>query len=106
MKYRHEEEEMTPDQHTENILALFAHDFRVKQEDGQKEHGGKLWEKECLSRAREEAMDLVAYLETMEVQRDLIAAIYHSDILLPQEKLVRIFNIIEYGNQEGMPDVD
>lgn len=55
--------------HMNRILAQFNADLRAKYTAGQREHGGKLWEKPgMLDHAIEEAIDLVVYLYTLREQ--------------------------------------
>ena len=64
---------MTDEQqeHLDRILAAFHADASAKYDDGQREHGGNLWEKPgMLEHALEEAIDLVIYLYTMREQRE------------------------------------
>lgn len=57
--------------HLQRILRQFTADARAKYENGQREHGGNLWEKPgMLEHALEEAIDQVIYLYTALEQRD------------------------------------
>ena len=57
--------------HLRRILSQFNADARSKYENGQREHGGNLWEKPgLLENAIEEAIDQVVYLYTLREQRD------------------------------------
>lgn len=57
--------------HLARILGQFSADAHAKYQAGQREHGGKLWEKPgMLDRAIEEAIDMVVYLYTLREQRD------------------------------------
>lgn len=55
--------------HLEHILHNFCEDASKKYVKGQKEHGGKLWEKtDLLDQAIAEAIDQVIYLYTLKEQ--------------------------------------
>ena len=57
--------------HVNRILTQFTADLRAKYEDGQEEHGGRLWEKNgMLQNAIAEAIDLVVYLYTLAEQEE------------------------------------
>ena len=57
--------------HVQRILARLNADLTAKYEVGQQEHGGNLWEKPgMLTRAIEEAIDLVVYLYTLQEQQE------------------------------------
>lgn len=62
---------MTPEQqaHQDRIVDRFSTEFRAKFTKGQSEHGGDMWRKPgMLQHAKEEVLDLVAYLFTLEEQ--------------------------------------
>lgn len=60
---------MTPDEHRDGIVDKFIAEFRKKYTKGQAEHGGRMWTKPgMLEHAKEEVLDLVAYLWTLEAQ--------------------------------------
>lgn len=55
--------------HQDRIVKRFAAEFREKFTKGQAEHGGDMWRKPgMLQHAKEEVLDLVAYLFTLEEQ--------------------------------------
>lgn len=55
-------------EHIDGIINRFSIFARQKYEQGVIEHGGYLWEKNCLVEAMKEAVDLVIYLDT-ELQK-------------------------------------
>ncbi len=62
---------MTPDreEHLKEMQDEFIRMSRIKYENGQREHGGKMWEKPgMLAYAKEEVIDLWHYLMTQERQ--------------------------------------
>ncbi len=57
--------------HRQRIVDRFTADFNAKYEAGQNEHGGVMCEKPgMLSHAIAEALDLIAYLYTLQEQQD------------------------------------
>lgn len=61
---------MTPKQHSNQVTKEFARLMLLKYAKGQKEHGGKLWEKpDLLDSAIEEVVDLAFYLITLKQQK-------------------------------------
>lgn len=66
---------VTSDQcaHLQRILTSFQADATAKYVNGQREHGGNLWEKPgMLEAAIQEAIDQVIYLYTLKEQRDAV----------------------------------
>ena len=66
-----EGESMTPEQesHLTSITEWFREEVDEKYRQGQKEHGGSMWEKPGMLRsAIEEALDQVTYLKTLHDQ--------------------------------------
>jgi len=63
---------LTPDRqrHLRSILKRFKIEFTAKYIAGQKEHGGKLEDRDCAAEAAKEAIDLVAYIHCERVKRD------------------------------------
>lgn len=61
---------MTPEGHKKSISDRWTKAFNAKYDQGQREHGGNLWEKPTLDAAIEEALDLPAYLYTLRDQLD------------------------------------
>lgn len=57
---------MTPqqEQHLQQIQQEFGSALSLKYQAGQKEHGGNLWERNCLEEAMKETVDLIAYIHT------------------------------------------
>lgn len=55
--------------HLQRVLKQFNAGARAKYENGQREHGGNLWQKPgMLEQAIDEAIDLVIYLLTLREQ--------------------------------------
>jgi hypothetical protein len=93
--------------HQEAILGKFRSEFQDKYAIGQREHGGRLWKKPVFPMLKQEAMDFVSYVWTLEDQlidvRVLLAqAIQDGDWALVSEA----FNILLYGNDEGRKEED
>ena len=60
--------------HLGSITQGFVDAMSRKYRQGQAEHGGNLWERNCLEDAMPEALDLVAYLHTaIDNQRKAVA---------------------------------
>lgn len=65
---------MTPQQeaHLQQVKEMFSLAVDLKYRNGEKEHGGNLWEKgDLLDNAIDEAIDLFVYLITLKTQRSL-----------------------------------
>lgn len=65
--------EFTPEhqQHLDGLTKRFTDMVALKYINGNNEHGGKIWTKKHLIRmAKEEAVDLWVYLDTLEQQID------------------------------------
>lgn len=59
----------SPEHHKQVILTRFEEWMVRKYDNGQQEHGGRLWEKPgMLENAIDEAIDLVVYLFTLQDQ--------------------------------------
>lgn len=56
--------------HLKSIIQRFEIDASAKYINGQRQHGGNLWDRDTMSDAMQEALDLVTYLYTT---RDKIA---------------------------------
>ncbi len=66
--------------HRKRIVDRFTADFNAKYENGQRDHGGLMCEKPgMLQHAIEEALDLVAYLYTLQEQQERGRAITGRD---------------------------
>jgi hypothetical protein len=66
-------EELAPENraHLDRLLTRIGNDLSQKYRNGQREHGGNLWEKPgMLECAIEEALDLLTYLYTLLEQRE------------------------------------
>lgn len=61
---------LSPEHHLLSLSERFGKLFAKKYMNGQQEHGGRLWEKDGLSHAIEETLDLWAYLLTHQDQRE------------------------------------
>jgi hypothetical protein len=57
---------MNPQQetHLREIKQVISEQLEFKYRKGQQEHGGNLWERNCVEEAYKEATDLVTYLHT------------------------------------------
>ena len=71
---------MSPTPHSDcsNIVTRFASDFTLKYHQGQKEHGSQFWSASAgsyLREARNEALDLVAYLHHLEASLERIQSV-------------------------------
>lgn len=65
---------MTPKQHLARIINYWTAFGTAKYLAGQKEHGGRLWEKRgMLAHCEEEVWDLAAYLPTLRAQLEEVA---------------------------------
>ena len=63
------EQRRTPRLHADQIARDFTRAYKGKYMKGQKEHGGKLWEKPgMLNHMTEEILDLVSYVEVLNEQ--------------------------------------
>jgi hypothetical protein len=50
--------------HLDDIVKKTSKRMRIKYIAGAKEHGGDLWDKDCLAEAFDEVIDLMTYLMT------------------------------------------
>lgn len=106
----------TSDNHGVEITKDFSDAYIEKYKKGQAEHGGQFWRKPTLNFMAEEIMDMWAYYHVHQehVQQikklafDGIAiAVGDSELLVPlgdnkqKDALLKIYNILEYGNEEG-----
>ena len=83
---------MTPHQHThaEAIAEITSSAVKRKYADGQKEHGGNLWEKPMRREIEFELLDLISYWQTLDTQLEVIRKmlISHRDVAdMPPEQL-------------------
>ena len=67
--------EMTPEheEHLQTIKDKFCELVDKKYRKGQAEHGGKLWEKDCLLEATPESIDIFVYIITELLKRKNIS---------------------------------
>lgn len=71
------------DAHVNGIIEKVATDFKEKYDIGQKEHGGKLWEKNVGPELYKEFLDFMAYLPTYMAQVDkLVSASQKAMVML------------------------
>ncbi len=95
------------EEHRKAILDKFGREFEDKYSDGQIRHAGRLWRKSTFPMLKEEAIDFISYLYTLEdhlldVKVLLSDAIKHSDWALVGDA----FNILTEGNPEGRKEED
>lgn len=70
----------------ENSITRHNRAFREKSDRGQREHGGSIWEKPSMLRhAREEVLDLWAYVDVMEYQLQRMAAGLRDGSMTPEQ---------------------
>ena len=99
-------EPVDPDEvelHLADLLDTVMVDLASKYLNGQKEHGGHLHRKPgLLQHAKEEALDQIAYLYSLE-QQHLEACDLLRDGLAHQEwsSVAKAYNLLIYGNVEG-----
>lgn len=92
------------------VATWFNDNFYSKFWKGQEAHGGKIWRKNCIPHLREELVDAVTYLATVEDQYEkatmmLMAALQgkdepnkdYEDWVLVQNAL----NVLLFGNADG-----
>lgn len=95
----------TPEEHAHSVAQRTAQAIIKKYMRGQEEHGGKLWLQECLSKAREETIDLVVYLDVTTEQityiKDFINKAMNDPNINKELALTTIANIITTGNCLG-----
>ena len=101
----------TPLSHAEDILSTFTVDAKAKYLAGQAEHGGRLWRKPVLPMLYQEVLDLPIYLLThmgqMARVRELVwSAFLESGTTASEKALLRVVNLLDYGNEEGVAEED
>jgi hypothetical protein len=75
-------------EHRDALAREFDEGFKAKYDKGQKEHGGKLWEKDCSTFLIEEVFDFWAYARTIETQRREAVALLNEALLVHDMALV------------------
>jgi len=95
------------EEHQAAISSRFEKDFESKYEIGQRQHSGRLWRKSTFPMLKEEAIDFISYLYTLEdhlldVKVLLSNAMADGDWALVGEA----FNILVEGNAEGRKEED
>lgn len=73
------------EQHLEGIMNYINANLPPKYRKGQEEHGGNLWEKDCLPLAMEEALDMPVYLISEMKRRDRALKILDDFIVFIEE---------------------
>ena len=101
------EDYATSQDHIDDILDRFESEFTYKYAAGQSQHGGKLWKKSTFRMMKDEALDFISYMYVLEDHllklRELARlAIETGDL----EYCNKILNILEVGNEEGIPEED
>lgn len=66
------------EQHLKDIKQFFADGVDKKYRKGQAEHGGNLWDRDCLSDISDEAIDLVTYVYTARERDRKVRLVYHN----------------------------
>ena len=89
---------MTEDQneHLRDIQREFSQSVAGKYKKGANEHGGNLWEKPCINFLGDEILDFVVYYYTLKSQIRRVKA------LILQHEPIKAYNLLEYGNEEGI----
>jgi len=95
------------EEHQISIVNRFGKDLAAKYFEGQKLHGGRLYRKSTFPMMKEEAIDFISYLYTLEdhlleVKVLLSNAMADGDWALVGEA----FNILMEGNPEGRKEED
>lgn len=82
--------EMSPEheRHLQHVLNRTTDAISTKYRAGQTEHGGKLWEIDCLAEAQKEAVDLVVYLQTEADRKHACRAVIETVIASGDLKLL------------------
>jgi len=94
----------SPHEHLLDILDSAHSAIRWRYETGQKEHGGRLWRKDCLSKLLDELADAYVYAVTLEHQIDAIHGIVYEAReggIEPMRALDAISAILWCGNPYG-----
>ena len=98
----------TPEDHKNALIDDFTDKWIAKYDKGQKEHGGRLWRKNCRSMLEEEVLDFVSYVGVMlpqldEVENLLEQALYqiNRDPGIARDKIKAALNVLRIGNKEG-----
>lgn len=93
--------------HQRAIVDKFGSEFLKKYEAGQHQHGGRLWKKPTLPMLKEEAIDFVSYLYTLEDQLIDVKTLLSQGMADGDWALVgEAFNILLFGNEEGRKEED
>lgn len=58
------------EQHLAMIKREVIKDLDIKYREGNKKHGGNLWEKDCLAESMKEAIDQTVYIKTEIKKRE------------------------------------
>lgn len=66
------------EKHLTDIKAFFVDAVDKKYRKGQAEHGGNLWDRDCLKDIADEAVDLVTYIHTARERDSKVRLIYHN----------------------------
>jgi len=102
--------------HLGQIVGECVDDLVDKYTLGQKEHGGRLWRKPCLPRLKDEALDMIVYVYTLDEQHCAAMELLEQARTLYDEPghgmdevmdlVSRAFNILLKGNPDGDDEED
>lgn len=101
---------VTPQDHKERIISWFTEKWSKKYDNGQVEHGGKLWRKQCLPFLVEEMLDFFSYVAVLAPQ--LLMAAQAADeastkcTCSARHDIRKVANLLSIGNEEGVPEED
>jgi len=97
----------TWEEHQNYILARFGANFKFKYEVGQKEHGGRLWKKAPFNMLKDEAVDFISYVYTLENHLNDVTSLLTNAIVAEDWALVGdALNVLQVGNEEGRMEED
>lgn len=87
------------EEHLKDIKQCFVDEVDKKYRKGQAEHGGNLWDRDCLKEIMAEAIDLVTYAKTEQERNNKLRLVVHNWIggfITNEEAKVQIGAILKF----------